>query len=306
MAGGMNAIARFAIRCTATLAVATLASTCGFAQALAAPAMWQVSDADSSVYLFGSIHVLPQDVEWRTPRFNGLLAAAPEVYFETDIGPLGTIALTLKLVTSVAQTLQNSWVPQLTTQQRQDLQKALEPLGMTLDDADRLPPWLVELQIAVATGDPGGDQASKSDLAHGVDSSLQWELPKDRKAYFETPGEQFDILAGEPPDVQIAHLFDTIAASADAPGTSLSELTTAWENGDVEAMTLTADPSDPGDEEQLDRVLYNRNRSWLPKIEQLLRENRADLIVVGAGHLAGARSVLDLLGKDGYTVTRIQ
>jgi len=65
----------------------------------AAPALWQVSDADSSVWLFGSIHVLPPSVTWRTPTFDEVLKKADQVYFEADIGPLGQFGLILQSLT---------------------------------------------------------------------------------------------------------------------------------------------------------------------------------------------------------------
>ena len=274
------------------------------APALATPAMWTVSDADSKLYVFGSIHVLPPNTDWRTPAFDSALATAPEVYFETDIGPLGMAALAFKMITAEVAAAQHPWMAELSADQRQTLAAAIKPLGLDLDTAGRMPPWALEVQIGLGTGAAPASATAQSDLTHGVDSTLQWELPKERKAYLETPGQQFDLIAGEPIGVQIDQLFQTIATSGTTTGPTLDSLTTDWESGNVDALAFEA--KEPGDQQSLQRLLYDRNQNWVPQIERLLQENREDLIVVGAAHLAGPGSVLDLLAKAGYTVTRVQ
>ena len=57
------------------------------APAVAAPAMWEVRDADSVIWLFGSFHVLPENLEWRTPLFDQTLADADKIVFEADVRP---------------------------------------------------------------------------------------------------------------------------------------------------------------------------------------------------------------------------
>ena len=80
----------------------------------------------------------------------------------------------------------------------------------------------------------------------------------------------------------------------------------AWAAGDVDAIATSVVPRNESEKLGIDTLLLNRNRNWIPTLERLLAENREDLVVVGAAHLAGDGSVLDLLAKAGYTVTRIQ
>jgi uncharacterized protein len=208
------------------------------------------------------------------------------------------------MITAEVAAAQHPWMAELSAEQRQKLAAAIKPLGLDLDTASRMPPWALEVQIGLGTSATAASGAGQSDLTHGVDSTLQWELPKERKAYLETPGQQFDLIAGEPIQVQIDHLFQTIDTAGTATGPTLDSLTTAWESGNVDALAFEA--KDPGDQQSLQRLLYDRNQNWVPQIERLLQDNREDLIVVGGAHLAGPGSVLDLLGKAGYTVTRIQ
>jgi len=82
------------VRLRARLAAAILVLTPTAAGA--APAMWEVSDADSKIVLLGSMHVLPKDLDWRTPLLDETMKSSEQVYFEADIGPLGQVGIILK------------------------------------------------------------------------------------------------------------------------------------------------------------------------------------------------------------------
>ena len=265
--------------------------------------MWEARDADSRIVLFGSVHGLPADVNWRSSAFDTALADADLVYFETDIGPLGVVALTIKLMVQQFQTINDPWLQRLSDEQRERLQKALTPLGVTLDQAATMPPWLISLQLTYSAMQ-SSDLAIDIDPAFGVESVLQWELPKERKGYFETPGQQFDLLAGGPIDQQIEQLFMTIDEGRDAGLAQLQEIVRAWEAGEVKQLEMLA--RNPAEAAMIELLLTQRNRNWIPTIETMLADNRENLIIVGAAHLAGEGSVLDLLADAGYTVTRIQ
>jgi uncharacterized protein YbaP (TraB family) len=280
--------------------------------AFAAPAMWEVSDADSKVVLFGSFHILPENTAWRTPLFDAALAQSKFVYFETDIGPLGMIALTIKMV-GLAFQQRPSWVTELTPSQLQLLTDAIKPIGMSLEEVDLFPPWVTTLRLSMSPAiDPegGSDDGAPAKPAYGdgVDSSLQWELPKERKAYLETATQQYDVLAAGSIEEQIDDLMQLLSTGSDTAEQTegLDALLAAWQAGDVDAIAATFTASEGDDPEDLDRILYDRNANWIPAIEALLASNEQDLIVVGAAHLAGERSVLDLLQQAGYTVARIQ
>jgi len=280
---------------------AALAALLAFSQpALAAPAMWEASDGDSKIVLFGSVHMLPPELEWRTDLIDEAVANAPFVYFETDIGPRGIAALTMKMLGATLALAANPWTQSLTPEQTEKLAAALDGTGMTLESVGVLPPWIVAVQLSM--GDmfqPGGTAP-----VEGVDSVLQWELPLERKGYLETPGEQFDLLNTGTIEEQIEGLF--IVLDADRPDASMfDDLVDAWVRGDTDEV-IDSMLQEPGAEEMLDVILYQRNRNWIPEIERMLADNEENLVVVGAAHLAGENSVLDLLEEAGYTVTRIQ
>lgn len=272
--------------------------------ATAAPALWEARDADSRVVIFGSVHALPPDLQWRTPLLDQAVADADLVYFETDIGPLGMTALAIKILVQQFQTMREPWLDRLTAEQRDLLMEAIGPLGVSLEEVAITPPWVVAMELtdlSLRQDEMGGTM----DMASGVESVLQWELPKERKGYFETPGQQFDMLAGGTLDEQIEQLFMTIEDGGIGGGDEdLGDIVRAWAAGEPEKLEMV--PKSDDEAAVLDLLVVQRNRNWIPAIETMLKDNRENLIVVGAGHLSGEDSVLDLLSEAGYTVTRIQ
>ena len=266
----------------------------------AAPALWEVSDADSKVWLFGSMHVLPPTITWRTPALETVLNEAEQVYFEADIGPLGQIGIMLKGIGMAFNAPKTPWTETLTAAQTQTLAAAIEPLGLTMPQLAAYAPWLAEsvVEDKVMTG-----MGFRGNL--GVDATLQAELPKERKAFFESAGQQMDMMSADSEEVQIRRLLAAMAEIDRMPA-QLKSLAEAWASGNDAAITAQM-ADDPGLDQAFEKtMLLDRNQKWTTAISALLAQNHQDLIVVGAAHLVGDGSVTDLLGKAGFTVRRIQ
>jgi uncharacterized protein YbaP (TraB family) len=285
------------MRCRALLIALVLSIAPTLAQA--APALWEVSDADSKVWLFGSIHVLPKDIVWRTPAFDDVLKQVDQVYFEADIGPMGQLGLILTSL-KMGFTQHQDWLQTLTPDQSSKLMAAITPLGMTGQQLGGYAPWLAEAMVENAVLQKLGYQA---DL--GVDETLQAELPKEKKGYFETAAGQMQMLAGAPEDRQITRLMTTVDDVPNMPR-EISDMARAWSSGNADSLAKSVTDDPTMDKGFTQTMVLDRNARWAPVIEQMLAQNRQNLIVVGAGHLVGDGSVIDLLTKAGFTVQRIQ
>lgn len=267
--------------------------------ATAAPAIWEVSDADSKIWLFGSVHVLPPNIAWRTPKLDDLVKQSEQVFFEADIGPLGQLAV---IINGIRMGLgqRPDWFQRLTAEQKDKLTSAVAPLGLSVDHLGALQPWLADAMIQEKVIETLGYTPSA-----GVDVTLQAELPKERKAYFETVAEQLALLAADPVDVQVNRLMITVD-TVPTLGKEMTNMANAWSSGDVGALAKEMADDPTMDEGFTKSLVTDRNANWLKTIEGLLADNHQDLIVVGAGHLAGDGSVVDLLANAGFTVQRIQ
>jgi len=268
--------------------------------ATAAPAMWKVSDDNSAIYLFGSFHVLPKGIEWRTPLFDERLAAADRIVFETDLSPLAQASVGAAAIARgiyVDGTLLTDVIgPDLEAALRAQSSTYSVPVGTLL----AMRPWMAANTISVAAMmSLGYDQP-------GVELQIAPQIEPERFMHLETGEEQLDVLAGAPDEEQIAMLEATLS-ELDALPKLMSKMVSHWQSGTAEQIAHLFQMEMGGFEEAfLDRLLYQRNRNWIAPLSELLNDDLDALVIVGAAHLVGPGSVVELLEDRGYTATRLQ
>ncbi|MEQ1900772.1 MAG: TraB/GumN family protein [Devosia sp.] len=269
--------------------------------AQAAPALWEVSDTDSKVFLFGSVHVLPVATQWRTPAFDATLAGASKVYFEADIGLFSQIFLAFQMVTSAVNASGVHWSDQLTADEATAVDTALRQQGMTLESAQAYRPWFLTLLLQGRA-----ITQSTANMGAGVEVTVQRDLDRNRMAFLETASQQIAIFSGMSDALQLRMLAGTAAQTNLAPD-MLLDMVEVWNSGD-EAKMLEAVSSDPdiSEAEVMKALLIDRNASWISPIEAMLARNEQNLIIVGAAHLVGDTGVVELLRAKGYSVRRVQ
>jgi len=129
---------------------------------------------------------------------------------------------------------------------------------------------------------------------------------EDREMFgLETIEEQADFLVnmgGSTPDEIISYTIQDLAGLDD----QLDQMRDAWRTGNLEQLdsTVLAEMREKYSA-IYQELIVDRNRAWLPKIELLLEDPDTELVMVGAGHLAGPDSVLKLLEAAGYSVQQL-
>lgn len=280
------------------LLLAGLATLASALPAWAEPAMWRVSDTDSEIWLFGSIHMFSRDIDWRTPEFDSALEEAEHVWFEMvfDAEAYATIA---------SLTLLEGRLPDggkladlLTPEQNRRLDEAIAASGLDPLVFEHLQPWMAE--VTLSTAGIGGTSA-------GVDILVDAEVEPARKRGFETAEQQLGFFKDVPLDEQVDNLMSTVAGlGAGGVAEQMAGLTDAWEAGDVAALDrLIKQEMGPSDSVRYRRLVADRNMRWVETIEDLLASNDESMIIVGAGHLVGPDGVPTLLAQRGFEVERI-
>lgn len=272
-------------------------SLCVALPATAGPPMWRVSDADSSIHLFGSIHMFVHDVDWRTPEFDRALNAADLVYFEMvfDEAAYATIGR-MTLVEGRIRDGRTLW-DLLDEEQDDTVRNAIAMAGLDAVAFDYMQPWMAELML-------GGGATQGAEV--GVELLVDAEVPAERKRGLETADEQLGFFAAPDVTEQVANLVSTAEQLSIADDRQLlGQLTDAWARGDLEALdNLNRDELGGGDA-RYDLLITDRNVRWLAELETLLANNDNALVIVGAGHLVGEGGVPELLRQAGYEVERI-
>ena len=283
-----------------TFLASLLAAALVSSPVLAAPELWEVRDDDSAVWLFGSFHILPEGTAWRTELFDIVLRDADSVVFEADVRPAAQMNLTAEALARgiyTDGTLLTKMLDEGTTEQLHDV---TDELGIGFGIIAAMRPWFAANTLSVA----GIMAAGYS--GEGVEFVLQPELDDERIGFLETGMEQLDLLANAPPEEQLAFLQSTLEEMPKLPK-MLSKLLRHWTEGTPEELAALFLGEGGGFEDEfLERLIYARNRNWIPQLEARLATNDQSLIVVGAAHLVGEGSVLDLLEKAGYEVVQIQ
>lgn len=270
------------------------------APAQAEPALWVVKDHDSTLYLFGTIHVLKPDADWRSPRFDAAFDSASQLVLEVE-NPEDQAAL-MPLIQQHGLSPDRPLSTLLSAEDIARLDETARSLGLSAAQLDPMRPWLASLSLAVAPLAKAGYQPSS-----GVDPILRARAEANGMAVsgLETLDQQVRLLAGFPEDGQLAYLKRTLDDYASGAA-QLDLLVAAWLAGDVEAIDAigVASMRQAGDR-VYQALLVDRNRDWADQIVRLLDGSGEGFIAVGALHLAGEDSVQAMLAQRDVTVERL-
>ena len=266
--------------------------------AAAQPPVWVIKDQDSTIVMFGSVHLLPPGTDFRPQALKDALAHAEDVWFEAPMDAAG-----LSAATNAA--LAHAFLPQgqtlsalLTPAGRARLAALAKGLGVPAEQLDRLQPWYAELTLQEGLFEQMGIKG-----ADGVEEQLWGGLsPTAKRVTLETPEQQIGFFAEAPMNEQLASLEQTLK---DAPKarSDYQQLLKAWMGADVHMLEKKVlEPlrkSSPG---LYRRVVAQRNANWVAAIDRRLKGKGETLIVVGMGHLIGPDGVPAQLRRQGYEV----
>lgn len=259
--------------------------------------MWLVEDADTRIYMLGSMHALPAGTDWNKGKVAAVVASADELMLELSPQQLAEAG---------------------------DVFRTLAPRSAPLAMDKRLPPRALAGYRAIeAGGDFGGDRlddwavlvlmgqrvAEQADLtpADGVESRLTAAFRKAGKPISGLESAQTQLMTFETLDASTQRLLLTRAAENSAGAVQdVRAMAAAWSRGDTDALAKIIN-------EDVDRVpaarkaiITDRNRRWSAWIATRMEQPGTVLMAVGAGHLVGADAVPAMLTAEGYKVTRVQ
>jgi len=280
------------------LALATLAGS-GCARRTAEPALWMVQDHDTTIYLFGTVHVLRPDVKWfdyavraafnRSDTLVLELVMPPDKEARAIVDDLGLAKDGTRLFTALPEA------------ERRTLMVELPRLGLAPDALDRQEPWMAAMTLTnlplrrLGYDDKDGAEAVLFAGANREGKNvLGLETLRQQLGYFDnlSPAAQQALLA---------------AAIAAIPKTDkeIDQTVAAWGKGDLDALAGITNRDLAGSPELRRVLLVERNRRWADWIAKRMEQPGTVFVAVGAGHLAGPDSVQAELAKRGLKVERV-
>lgn len=280
----------------ATVLAAVLWAAAG--AAWAKPPVWIVRDADSELVLFGSVHVLPDGLDWRPPELTEGLARAEDLWFEMPMDSENE-AQSARLAAArgllpPGQSLQALVSPATWAR----LMAAAQRYRLTPDMLARMEPWLAEVALSGAVY-----QLAGASPASGVEKQLQASAPATamRRA-FETAEQQIAFFDEAPLTDQIASLEHSLEELERDPD-AFETLVGAWLAGDLdELQRIAIEPLQKAAPGIYRRIVTERNAAWTEALDARLKREGRTVVVVGVGHLIGPEGLPARLRALGYSV----
>lgn len=278
--------------------LALIAGLIAAGAAQARPPVWVVRDHDSELVLFGSVHLLPPNMDWRPPALVKAIEGADDVWFELPIDA-ATEAETARLAGRLGLLAPDqSLFKLLPPADAQRLMRVAKRYDVDLAVVDRLKPWLADVALSAAAYKKAG--AGGKD---GVEMAVAAQVPlRATRRAFETAEEQVQILAGAPEAEQLASLRQTLQEMEDAPD-EFAVLLRAWMAGDLATLEREAlGPLRKVSPVLFRRLVDERNARWSQVLDGRLKGAGRTVVVVGMGHLIGPEGVPARLRALGYRV----
>ena len=263
------------------------------------PALWKVADEDTTIYLFGTVHVLPKELEWYDATIANALDGSDMIVTEIKMDKASEAdlqQLSMKLGLLPPGTTLRSL---LTPEQTATYEAGLAKLGAPPEAFDPVKPWLAGLTLSLL---PLMQQGYDSNS--GVEKILLAKAGTKPQGALETAEFQLGIFNNMPTEAQVAFMMEAVEGM-DEIKPMLDRMVAEWAEGDAAELAniMNEGMTDPAVAEAL---LYSRNANWAEWIDTRLDEPGTVFIAVGAGHLAGAKSVQDYLAQKGITVARVK
>ena len=265
------------------------------------PAIWVAKDFDSTLYLFGTVHLLPDDLPWQREDMRQAFDEAGTIFFEVDTGPKGQVDATV-LTTRLG--LRNDGIrlsDRLDNYQLNLMEAAANNGDLTIAALDGMQPWLAAEYLIFAAAQNAGLSADVS-----ADEALKSRAARDGKnvIYLESLETQIRASADLPEYIQIDILTETME-QFNTLGQEATEIAEQWSVGGTDYLTDNLiRPMKSRAPEVFNSLLRDRNRAWSTQLSRFMEDSGTGFVAVGTAHLLGEESLLSELREQGYVVQR--
>lgn len=270
--------------------------------ASAAPALWVVQSSAAKIYLFGTVHLLRDGTQWRTPELEAAIGESQDLYLEIadPTNRTAILASVMKLGLDRAHPLSTK----LSKSDSALLDEVTKRYGYTEAALEPMQPWLAFILLSTLPAINSGYAG-----ANGVDLQIRKDFVAAGKPVngLETVDAQVRIFADMPEATQVALLDGQLKVmAARKPVDSLDALVGAWLSGNEDDLAKSLQIGKFAQSPIYARIFTDRNKAWAAELAERLKQPGTSFVCVGAAHLVGTDGVPALLARMGYTVSRVQ
>jgi uncharacterized protein len=277
------------------------------------PAVWRLKDADTTIYMLGTIHALPPELKWRSASLEKIIGEVDELVLESvDDKDAPTDFMDDQMVEAMLAGIERKpLLDRVDPANRKILDDVVAQLNMPMDYLDLLPTWMVAFELFYTGASLDGVSPD-----HGVETVLEAVFEKAKKPVsgIEDAKAVNAALNSLTEEDQLVSLNQILTEIRTAPATSLlpDDGSTehpfaddiAWAQGDISKSGDDMSPDTMG-QAYYEALLVNRNAAWTEWLAKRMDQPGKILLAVGSAHLAGPDAVQAMLAKKGMKVERI-
>lgn len=257
--------------------------------------LWEISGngLKKPSYLFGTMHILCAEDAQLSENLQQIIRNSDVIYFELDMDDMKQMLGALQYLRMAdGQKISELLTPEEYARVESYFKQLSLPMPLSL--LNRFKPYFLSSLI--------GERILTCEQKNGMEMQIMGESKKYEKEIkgLETMQFQAGIFDSIPYAKQAKDLVNYID-SIDNYKKVMLEMVDVYRKQDLSRMDSLMHKSDPGLEEYMDLLVYNRNRRWVELMPELMAQQSV-LFAVGAGHLPGDQGVISLLRKKGYDV----
>jgi uncharacterized protein YbaP (TraB family) len=264
------------------------------------PALWVVRDADTTIYLFGTIHLLPPGMKWFDGGVKKAFDSSNQVVLEMVMPDAATM---IAVVKAKAYAHDGTTLTQkLPADKRAAYAKVLADLGQPATALDDLEPWFAAVKLETLPLEKLG-----YDVSNGPEQIITKAATDAGKPMIglETVEQQLGFFDGLSMPAQVKFLTSTVD-EAPTITAQINTMVDHWAKGDADGLAKVLN-DDVADSPELEKILLtDRNAHWAEWIDQRMKQPGVVFIAVGAGHLSGKNSVLVMLKAHRLKAVRVK
>lgn len=263
--------------------------------------LWEIKGKQNSVYLVGSLHLLKESDYPLDSQYYRAFDKVSTVAFEVDMDSAKSFTNQLYILGKSKLPASTQLPDVLPDSTYKKCEKVFASMGGSLKSLHAFKPFFVGTTLSILKMQQMG-----YDPEIGIDRHF-FELAKEKGKKtlgLEDIKFQIDLLFSLDEQNE-GNFLETTLQEISQYKEMIGAMNSYWRQGDAEKLDSLINASLYGYPKLKDKLLLNRNKSWMVSIEKFLAAKHDVMVVVGAGHVGGEDGLLHLLKKRGFTVRQL-
>ena len=265
------------------------------------PAIWIVKDFDSTLYLFGTAHLLSPEIDWIRDDMSAAFRDSGTVFFEVDTGNSAQVEAVVLTQSYGFYSDGRRLRDRLDSYQLKLLEAAANNGDLPLASLDNMKPWLASEFLTIAAAANAGLTPELS-----ADDALKSRAVRQQKnvLYLESIERQIMRAADQAELVQMTILSETLEGF-NGLGRDLTRTAQAWASGNTQFLTTeVVDAVRDKSPEIYTDIYVDVNKDWAKQFTRFMEGSGTGFAAIGVGHLLGDDSIQEQMREQGYDVSR--